>query len=471
MAYVLVENFSRGVSRTRPRVAGSAGTLWIGENGHLSRGGDFEKRHAFTSFATLPAGTIGLARSPTSLVVFGGGPAPIMPPGVVYQRLQHPILPFNPITKLLSWDLFSGKIYAVARFEDGNVFHFYDGVLVTDWNVGIAPKPLRKGTLARTHKRKLYSAYDGIVWFSKVEDAAVFDSTATGSGFNNVAAHESGSDSVTGMVAYQSLLAIFARRTVQIWSMSDDPTLNVPVQFIGETGTRSPRSVIRFGELDAFYLADSGVRSLRARSGTNTAGVNDVGTPIDEFVQALFDSLTDTQIEDAFALIEPREGRLWMVIGTTVLVFSYFPTEKVSGWTWYNLPFLPSDGASFEGRIYLRAGEQIYLYGGPNHDSYDSTVATLALPYMNAGKPGHQKQWTGVDISAVGEWNVSLLTNPRAEAEAMQLGTLDGVTWDLQNAGTLGHFSHVAPVLTSVGSSAASVSAIGIHYIGADTDA
>jgi hypothetical protein len=470
MAYVLIENFSRGVSRTRPRVVGAQGTMWSGINGHLSRGGDFEKRKAFVPTDSLPAFTVGLARSAQSLVTFGHEASASVPFGIQYQRLQHPTSPSTPLSKLLSWDLFSGKVYAIAKFADQSVFHYYDGAIVTDWNAAAPPNPLQKGLIARTHRRKLYSAYDGIVWFSQVEDASVFDTGAAGSGFNNVSAHQSGSDRVTGLVAYQNLLAIMSRRVVQIWSMTDDPTLNIPVQFIGESGTRSPRSVIQFGELDAFYLSDSGVRSLRARSGTNTAGVNDVGTPIDPFVQSLLASLTDEQIEDAFALIEPTEGRLWMAIGSTVLIYSYFPSEKVGGWTWYELPFAPSDGVSLNGRIYLRAGSQIYLYGGPVGNSYDSTVATLAMPFINAGKPADNKQWLGVDMSAVGTWDFRLLTNPRDEAEVMHLGTMDGITWDLQNIGGMGHFTHVAPLLQSQGDGPASISSLALHYHGADRE-
>ena len=44
MAYILIDNFSAGVDRSRPRFVGPPGSLWSGINGHLSRGGDFEKR-------------------------------------------------------------------------------------------------------------------------------------------------------------------------------------------------------------------------------------------------------------------------------------------------------------------------------------------------------------------------------------------------------------------------------------------
>ena len=46
MAYVSIENFAAGVDQTRPIYAAPQGTLWQGINGHLSRGGDFEKRKA-----------------------------------------------------------------------------------------------------------------------------------------------------------------------------------------------------------------------------------------------------------------------------------------------------------------------------------------------------------------------------------------------------------------------------------------
>jgi hypothetical protein len=167
---------------------------------------------------------------------------------------------------------------------------------------------------------------------------------------------------------------VFARRVIQIWNMQDNPASNVPSQFLTETGTRAPRSVRGFGDIDCFYLSDSGIRSIRARSATNLAGVNDVGTPIDTLVREYLATLTETQIANAVSIVDPVDGRFWLAVGRRVFVFSYFPSKKISAWSWYEPGFEITDMVTLNDRVYARAGDQIYLYGGSANATYDTTA-------------------------------------------------------------------------------------------------
>ena len=58
------------------------------------------------------------------------------PSNINYVRLQHPS--GNDLTKVLSVDFFDGRVYAAAEFSDGRIFHYYDGVRITDWFDGRA---------------------------------------------------------------------------------------------------------------------------------------------------------------------------------------------------------------------------------------------------------------------------------------------------------------------------------------------
>lgn len=111
--------------------------MWEGINGHLSRGGDFEKRKAFVSKYALPANqTFGLAATETALYTFGSAASPGVPAGVTYQRLQHP--DSSPtMTRVLSVELFDGLLYVIAKFSNNDVIHFYNGAVVADWISGI----------------------------------------------------------------------------------------------------------------------------------------------------------------------------------------------------------------------------------------------------------------------------------------------------------------------------------------------
>ena len=135
MPYLHIEDFRGGVDRRRRRYAGRAGSLWDLANCHITRGREIERRKKFVEEYTLPAGTFGFAGARGSLYVFGSAADPGVPSGVTYVRLQDPD-GTKTMSRLLDWDVFGGKIYAVAEYSDGTVHHFYDGALVAHWNDG-----------------------------------------------------------------------------------------------------------------------------------------------------------------------------------------------------------------------------------------------------------------------------------------------------------------------------------------------
>ncbi len=468
MPYVVIEAFSGGVDRSRPRYVFQPGAMWSGINGHLTRGGDFEKRKDFVEKYSLPGNTFGLAKTTASLYVFGSVASPAgLPAGVTYQRLAHPTSAGAAMTKLLSWDLYNGKIYAIAQYDNGDIRHFYDGAAVTDWGAG-GTKPTGYGTLIKTHRRKLYSPVGSIVYFPVIDTATNWD-TGSGAGFQNMNTAQGGSEAVLALAKYQSYLAIFSRTVVQIWNMQDNAANNADVQVIGETGTRAPKSAISFGDLDAFYLSDAGIRSLRARNYTNTAGVNDVGTPIDPVVLDWVDTLADEVVEAACAVVDPRDGRFWLAIGGRVFVFSYFPSKKISAWSWYEPGFTITDMLTFGGRVYARSGNSIYLYGGDDNAQYGNDYdVTAALPFMAVGKDATFKQWRGMDIMATGAWEVTLLPDPNNENYEIQVGEMEGVTFSDETVGAIGHCTHIAPVLVHRGAGYASLSKVALEYDGAE---
>lgn len=470
MGYVLVENFGLGVDRTRPRAVGPNGSIWAGINGNLSRGGDFETAKEFVATYSLPAGTVGLAKTAAGLRVFGHDTTPAgMPSGVTYVQLAHPTTPTLAISKIKSWDLFNGALYVIVQYANGDVRHFYNGSIVSDWDVG-GVNPSGYGTVARTHQRKMYSPVDSILWFSELDTANNFDTGASGSGFLNMSTHQSGSDAVTALGVFQSQLAVFARRVVQIWTMTADDATNAPGQTLNETGTRAPRSVVGFGDLDCFYLSDSGIRSLRARSGTNTAGVNDVGTPIDDLVREWVDTLTEDQIKDAVSIIEPVDGRFWLKIGERIFVFSYFPTKKISAWSWYEPGHEFTDLVTLDDRIYAREDDVIYLYGGADNDTYTTLDVTCELPFLAGGKPGTYKQIKGFDIAAVGTWTVTILVDPDDEAQTLDVGEVEGNTFLDENIGVAAHTAYFAPKFVHSGGGYASISQFAIYNDAAESE-
>jgi hypothetical protein len=457
VGYSTVEAFNLGVDRRRPIHAAPGGSLWTGVNGHISRGGDFQKRKAFVAKYQLPADqTFGLAATANDLVVFGSAdPASLsIPSGVVYQRL---VPPAGTMTRLLDYDLYSGLIYAVARYDTGNTYHFYGGARVTAWDAFS-----EVGQSVLTHKKKIYSTANSILRFCALGIAT--DWTGTGSGFINMSNEYSGSEALIALAAYRQQLGIFARRVTQIWETASDPADNAQVQVIAESGAVAPRSVRTYGDIDVFYLASNGIRSLRARDNIDVAGVHDVGTAIDTLVADWVGRLSADEVERAVATVDPIEGRFWLAIGGRIFVFSYFPFAKISAWTWYEPGFTVSDFAVLADRIYARSGDTIYIYGGDDGETYDSCPVEAQLPFLWFGKPGNARQFHGIDVAAEGDWNLSMLTNPNALDEAMHFGDVSGVTYTQDHIGGLGHFYAAAPRMLHEAAGAASISNVTLYY-------
>jgi hypothetical protein len=136
MGSIWVKNFVGGLDRRRLGETTPGGTLLVAKDGHINRGGEFEKRAAFVETFELPAGTVGMAATGDRFYVFGSAAAPAgLPAGVFYQRLQAPS--GSPtLTKIISWDTFGGLLYVIAQFSNGAIYHFYDGASVTDWETG-----------------------------------------------------------------------------------------------------------------------------------------------------------------------------------------------------------------------------------------------------------------------------------------------------------------------------------------------
>lgn len=136
MSYTVVEDFRLGLDRRRKRIAAPIGSLWNIVNAHITRGGEIERAKKFVSTYALPAGqTFGYTILRNAHYVFGSGPTPTMPSGVNYQRLQHPD-GTTAMSRIRDVQPMDGKLYVVAEFTDGNLFHFYDGAIVKDWYAG-----------------------------------------------------------------------------------------------------------------------------------------------------------------------------------------------------------------------------------------------------------------------------------------------------------------------------------------------
>lgn len=678
MGKVWVKELTGGLDVRRSPETTPGGLLIKGQDGHINSGGEFEKRAAFVSAYTLPAGTVGLAADTAGLIVFGSPAAPTMPSGVSYQRLQKS-------TKVLvdvpSWDQFSEDIYAVGEFDDGTIVHYLDAVEVTDWfdgrarasfnvtdggpavaatgeftvtggtlgggnqitSVKIDGVDILTGPIAHTGNNSTtaanlvtainsltsspnYSAVQNgdvvqisasltgtaangktivivvggtatvgnivhmqggtdtskvtdikvngvsiinaaVPWDTSVEETAQdisdavnahtsapdYDATSSGAQVNIIADasgtaangfavvitvsdgmtlstysttmsggvasaafvpgefvktlgrrmmatsgsvwHISGADAPTqwttdatgaaffdqakeasaarevqALANYQGFVAVFAKGAILIWFFDPDPDLISKRQVLSNTGTVSPRSVTEFGDADVFYLALSGLRSVKARDSSNNATTSDLGSPVDKLIKAKLSDMTTDERRGVIGLINPVDDRFWLIFPDgQIFVFSYYAAAKVSAWTTYETGFVVDAAVRFGDRLFLRSGDTIYVYGGLDTGdglTYDATSAKCWLPYFDAGNPTLEKQWEGWDAAVEGEWAVYAAMQPTALDAREHIATISETTYNKPRIPFNNSCTHVSPQLESQGSGEAKVSSIVMHYKG-----
>ncbi|RWA81505.1 MAG: hypothetical protein EOQ31_31675 [Mesorhizobium sp.] len=573
MGEIWVKEFSGGLDARRMVETTPGGILIQGSDGHLTRGGEFEKRAAFVTAYTLPQGTKGLAYTRTGLVVFGSAAAPTLPDGVAYQQLAHPDgTPF--LISVPSFDLYAGKIYAVGVFSDGSIHHFYDGVRVDDWfdgrarasfrvtaggtgssisaltvdgiaiisgsvnwttsnaataaaiaaainadtttpeytavsvddqvvivaddpgtaangkvvavtlvsGFGITPADgiamaggaeeedtFEPGEFVKTIGSKVYSTSGPNMHFSGIKIPTGWTTDNVGAGFIDMSSESSGSEQLIALAKYQNSVAVFAETVIQIWYVDPDPTLNKQSQVLNNTGTGSPKSVTQFGDNDLFYLNESGLRSLRARDASNAASTTDIGSPVDPLITAVLSGMTPDARKKIIGLIEPRDGRFWLIMGDRIFVFSFFSGASVSAWSEYIPGFTVDEAVVFGRRVYLRSGDTIYVYGGLDSDlTYDDTEAVAQIPYLDADKPWKPKTLTGVDVAAQGTWKIFTAMNPNNLQAQDAIGTIADVIADTTfNDGRIpaqGKSTHFSLIFKSQGSGYAKIGSCVIHF-------
>lgn len=536
MSYLVIEDFRLGMDRRKKRISGTAGALWDGINGHITRGGDFERRKKFVEKYVLPVGTFGLTQINRRLYVFGSAGAPGgMSPSITYQQLAHTST--ANMTNVLDVTRFNSKIYVVAEFDNGDVYHYYDGTRVTDWDVvagaimsndSVAARLAAKisldsryiasavgsqviieaavanvpfsisqavvnggatndqtitltliqvsdttttqiytadiggtaeagdgftitidgisyvttmlgsamGLTALTYQSKLYSVTTSLMEFSAVDDPTSV-SSGTGSGFINMTNQNEDNEALVGTQIYQNRMAIFSSDNIQIWLIAVDPTNNAFQQNLQNTGALSARSILQYGNIDVFYLSESGIRSIKARDASNAPAVNDVGVAIDSFVQEYIAELSGSQIARACALIEPLTGRYWLALHNIIIVYSYFPGSKITAWTYYDLTDEIGDNDISEmvkvgNRVYIRSGDSVFLYGGDTNAVYPDAgecITTVGIPYLSADKPGTIKGIKSFDAAITNTWQVNLMPNAADDTIKLNVGTFTKTTF------------------------------------------
>ncbi len=292
-----------------------------------------------------------------------------------------------------------------------------------------------------------------------------------GCGYMDVALQESGGIGLQGLEIYFDKLAVLSEQTSQLWSMDPDPDQNALAQVLRNNGTRAPKSVQQYGSGDVLYLNSSGLRSMKARDASNSAAVTDIGSPVDRIILQIAREKGLLYLKNCKAIIEPIVGRFWAVFPNEILVLSYFPGPAITAWSLYTVPFTIDYIVSAGDHIFVRSGDDLYAFGGKTGEEYDACPVEVRFPYLDGGKPGHNKMFEALDATVEGAWKASVSYNfDLPEAEEF-LGTMTSPTWNKGRFGMQGYASHVSMRFYHEAPGPATLCNAAIHFRVADDEA
>lgn len=357
-----------------------------------------------------------------------------------------------------------------GEFEGDSVFSLqtvYEGA--QDTNIKIQGRSVGMGRSCMTFGDKMYSVTQSLLYYSgfsgtppKPDPTAWLD--ATGSGFINMATQSGASSDLIGLGKYQNAMAVFSRRDTQIWNIDPDPALNARFQVLDGIGAVASRSIHSFGDVDLFFLSDTGVRSLRARDSTNIASAQDVGSPIDpEIIEVL---LQNPLLSRAVGIMDPTTGRYLLSVGGKIYAFSHFPGSQISAWSTYVGLGAFTEFAVAGNRLFALAGDTVYLLGGPSGLEYDDALETeVWLPFMDAESPATQKSFIGLDIGCEGRWDIYVHPDPANPNVFEYAGSVEGTTFGFQPRFPIGgQGTHFSLRLTHKGQGYARLANLVLHY-------
>jgi len=332
------------------------------------------------------------------------------------------------------------------------------------------------GVSAFTYKQRMWSVAGTLFVGSKLNDPSNWSDSAAASGFVQIdASNESeGSERLVCVGQYSNYAVVFGRSQIRLYTISTDAQEISFYQSLDNTGTFANRSVLAYGNNDVFYLDPTGVRSIRARDVLNAAYVNDVGTAIDPFVHAHLRTLATDTVARAVSVVEPVDGRYWLAVDNRIYVLSYFPSSKVTAWSYYELPFRIEDFVRDSARLFVRGNDdKIYLYGGDSGEEYpadNEQVVSVELPFLSADSPATIKTLHGMDIAINNEWLVKLLPDPNKESIEQTIGRLTRNSFHEPHIPVTARTSHFALTLECSNAGYASLSGLLIHFQGGEED-
>jgi hypothetical protein len=137
----------------------------------------------------------------------------------------------------------------------------------------------------------------------------------------------------------------------------------------------------------------------------------------------------------------------FVATATTATVTGNAATATYTGALSQTTSFVPTKFLTYQGQVWVRAGNALYQYGGASNQAYDNCGVSWTSPYIDGGSPGTRKQFESIDAAFQGSWAISASADYTAGAYKLVYNNtassflLQAIGWEA--AGTHYSFSAV----------------------------
>ena len=321
---------------------------------------------------------------------------------------------------------------------------------------GAAGAPAEIALQMKAIGQKLYGLAENVYYFCGLlnpfawvaGDTRLGNDFVSGAGFTPINTEDGSAADIIAFGSFLTQVAFLTTNEIQIWDIDNDENLNRLRQSIINTGTEFEKGFTPYGDVDGFYLSASGIRSLKGTNSTNTLNVADPGLPIDPlFLSDIADAIAAGA--EIITIIEPKDNRLFILLGTKAFAFSFFYGSKVSAWSRFTFPKEIINARRFKNTIVVRAintapaEERLAFYGDRDGDVHDTTVeAELQLAVMGGNTASLLKTWTAIDFLTTGTWTVEY-SEGIAGTPVNPLAVVVDATFDEPNINAAGGSTHI----------------------------
>lgn len=239
-------------------------------------------------------------------------------------------------------------------------------------------------------------------------------------GFIPVSKNAPGDRTIQGLGYIRDRMVVAFEDSLQMWAVDESPDNITLVETLNGPGTRYERALENVLG-DAFYFSNGGFRSLITSTIEGQREENDIGVKI----QALTDLLpTDPE---PVSIWSQTRGQFICSFGTSLLVFTYIPSEKTFGWSVWNMPYSVTDLVESKGILYCRdADDNIHRFDD-DLTADDEVDFTWKINTQFIGQDEKARLWnfTDVGFSISGEASIYLYPDFRNPDERTFMGKVN----------------------------------------------